>query len=192
MIPLRFPPGNKTNGQTLWGIMGEKLYLVVSSLESDRIQGYLTQWGHRKGRRKVDARGMVWKERKNDTGVHVRKIKHKVEAGRVRAGRFGENVFRTTQRSHRHAFTQVLVRSTWWLKLDSHLHYLSQQTFSGVCDGPLYCAASETTGDGTPSQTPVVNFSSFLATANLHPNSIFRKFNNVFVGRNIGTSRLLK
>jgi hypothetical protein len=32
MIP-RFPSGDKINGQTLWGIRGEKSFLVVSRLE---------------------------------------------------------------------------------------------------------------------------------------------------------------
>lgn len=58
--------------------MGEKLCSVVSSLESDRIQSYLTQWDQRRGRREADAREMVQKGRQNNNEVHVRKIKQKV------------------------------------------------------------------------------------------------------------------
>lgn len=58
--------------------MGEKLCSVVSSLESDRIQSYLTQWDQRRGRREADAREMVQKGRQNNNEFHVRKIKQKV------------------------------------------------------------------------------------------------------------------
>ena len=70
-----FSSGNKSNGQLT---MGEKLYLVGSSLEPDRTKGYLTQWGQRKGKGKVEATGLIWKGRQNDNGVRVQKMKHKV------------------------------------------------------------------------------------------------------------------
>lgn len=77
-------------------------------------------------------------------------------------------------------------------ELDSYLFYISQLIYHGSYDGTSYSAASETAGGGMPSQTSVDNFNYFLATANSCSNSIFRKFNNVVVERNIRISRILK
>lgn len=80
---------------------------------------------------------------------------------------------------------------SWWRvpddlkKLDSYLYYISQLVYYGVYDVTLYYAANETTGS-MPSQTSVVNSNYFLVSANLYPNSIFRKFDNAFIGQTCG------
>lgn len=92
--------GNKT----LWDTMGEKLCSVVSSLESDKIQGYLTQWEKKRVRRKVDARGMAQKSRQNNNEVHVRKIKQKVRGWKDEDQRAWLKWVQDFRRSHSDAF----------------------------------------------------------------------------------------
>lgn len=76
-------------------------------------------------------------------------------------------------------------------KVHGYVHYISQLIYHGGYDGTLYGAA-ETAGGSMPPQTSVDDFNYFLATANACPNSIFRKFNSVFVERNIEIFRILK
>lgn len=71
-------------------------------------------------------------------------------------------------------------------KLDNYLHFITQLAKYGVYDVTLYYAANETTGGSMPSQASVVKSNYFLVSANLFPNSIFRKFDNAFIGQTCG------